>query len=258
MGTTASGERDYGFFTAGLDNEVLHIRFKKDLLGHLTDLSKRDVISKFLDHVLASGSVRVILINSDFREAGCEEYTRFFLKRGRLRNHYDFHRLCNMTGQLILAILGMERLVIHVSQGHVISTFLNISLACDYRIAADTTIFCNPYLDLGLIPIGGGPFFLSKLMGRGKALETLLLNKEISAPRAEQLGLVDRVVPAARIDAYAVEIAGKFSKLPASTVTGMKRLMNFSKKELEAYFELEQQEMIRILNSESFLSQLAG
>lgn len=258
MGHTALREVDYGFFTAEVKEEILYIRFKKNLLEHMTDLSKRDAISEFIDNVLASGSVRVILINSDFREAGCEEYSRFFLKRNRSQENFDFYRLCNLTGQLILAILGMDRLVIHVSQGNVISTFLNISLACDYRIAADNTIFCNPYLDLGLIPVGGGAFFFSRLMGRGIALETLLLNREISAGRAKQLGLVDRIVPADNIDDYAAEIAGDFSKIPANTVRGIKRLMNISKKELENHFEIEKQEMTRILNSESFLNQVAG
>lgn len=245
---------DNGFFAAGLENEVLHIRFRKNLLSHLSDLSKRDNLLQFIQDVLASRSVKVILINSDFREAGCEEYARFFLKQNRLQENFGFHRLCNLISQLILGIRNMDRLVIHASQGNVISTFLNISMACDYRIAADNTVFCNAYLDLGLIPIGAGPYFFSQVMGQGKALETILLHREISVQQAEQLGLVDQVIPLHRFDELAMRTAVRFAEAPASTIAGVKRLMSMSKEPLETCLEFEKQEMIKILNSESFLT----
>jgi hypothetical protein len=72
---------NFSFFSAHLDKNVLHLRFRKNLLEHLADLSKRDMISDFANQVSKSGDVKVILLNSDFRETGCEAYTRFFFKR---------------------------------------------------------------------------------------------------------------------------------------------------------------------------------
>lgn len=249
-------EGDFNFFSSRLDGEVLHITFRDNLLEHLANLSKRDVISNFASHVLQSEEIKVILLSSDFQEAGCEVYTRFLLDRNQDRDRSGFHRLLNITNQLILGITGLDRIVIHACQGNMISLFLNISLACDYRIAADTTVFCNPYLDLGLIPMGGGPYFLSKMLGTGKALETLLLNRDIDAEKALKLGLVDRVVPASDLDQASLDIAHRFAQNHAATIAGLKRLVNLRKKDLKAYFETEKQEFMKILNSDGFSRRL--
>ncbi|WP_300459283.1 enoyl-CoA hydratase/isomerase family protein [Desulfobacula sp.] len=246
-------EGDFGFFSACLEEEVLHIRFKENLLEHLINLSKRDMISDFASQVLKTPEAKAILLNSDFRDTGCEAYTRFFMEKSQASDRFDFHRLFNVTSQVVLGIIGLDRIVIHACQGNVISLFLNVSLACDYRIAADNTMFCNPYLDLGLIPVGGGPYFLSRMMGTGNAWETLLLNRDIDAQRALEIGLVDRVVPAADLDAAALDIARKFAAPPAGTIAGLKKLVNLSrKKDLQAYFEIEKQEMFKCINSREF------
>lgn len=245
-------EGDFGFFSARLDGAVLHIRFRENLLEHLADLSKRDIVSGFACRVSDSDSVRAILLNSDFSEAGCDAYTRFFLKKSLSVDHFDLHKLCNITSQLVQGIIGLDRVVIHACRGNVLSLFLNVSLACDYRIAADNTMFCNPYLDLGLIPVGGGPYFLSRMMGTGKAWEVLLLNKDLNALQALELGLVDRVVPLADIDSTALDIAHEFADKPAGTIAGLKKLMNFSRRELNVYFDMEKQEIFKLINSSEF------
>ena len=259
--TYSSGEKTHGkqnqmppgkfqFFSAHLDGEVLHICFRKNLLEHLADLSKRDIISNFANQVSKSGDAKVILLNSDFRETGCEAYTKFFLKGKQTRDLTDLHKLCNITSQLVLGLMGLDQMVIHACQGNVISLFLNISLACDYRIAADNTLFCNPYLDLGMIPMGGGPFFLPRMMRAGNLWETLLLNKDIDAQKALKIGLVDCVVSSSDLDKTALDTAHRFADNNAGTLAGLKRLVNFSKRDLKAYFELEKEEIFKRLNSQ--------
>ena len=56
--------------------------------------------------------------------------------------------------------LAFRPIVIHADSGNVLPLFLNISLAADYRITADNTMFQNPSLEYGLVPKGGGAFFL--------------------------------------------------------------------------------------------------
>ena len=85
----------------------------------------------------------------------------------------------------------MSQIVIHADSGNVLPLFLNISLACDYRIVADNTLFQNPCLEFGLVPKGGGAFFLSKIMGGSKAYEFLLSEEDIAAEEALRLGCWD-------------------------------------------------------------------
>jgi enoyl-CoA hydratase / 3-hydroxyacyl-CoA dehydrogenase len=70
-----------------------------------------------------------------------------------------------------------------------------LSMACDFRIAAESATFGQPEINLGIIPGFGGTQRLPRLVGEGKALELNLLGNPIGAYEAERLGLVNKVVP---------------------------------------------------------------
>jgi enoyl-CoA hydratase / 3-hydroxyacyl-CoA dehydrogenase len=70
-----------------------------------------------------------------------------------------------------------------------------LSMACDFRIAAESATFGQPEINLGIIPGFGGTQRLPRLVGEGKALELNLIGTPIGAYEAERLGLVNAVVP---------------------------------------------------------------
>ena len=82
-----------------------------------------------------------------------------------------------------------------------------LAMACTLRIAADTARFGQPEINLGIIPGYGGSQRLPRLVGKGVALEILLTGDMISAARAYEIGLVNRVVPAAELMAEAKKLA---------------------------------------------------
>src|SRR3954454_3978146 len=70
-----------------------------------------------------------------------------------------------------------------------------LSMACDFRLAAESATFGQPEINLGIIPGFGGPQRLPRLVGEGKALEMNLTGDAISAVEAHRLGLANVVVP---------------------------------------------------------------
>ena len=82
-----------------------------------------------------------------------------------------------------------------------------LAMACTLRIAADTARFGQPEINLGLIPGYAGSQRLPRLVGKGVALEILLTGDMINAQRAYEIGLVNRVVPAAELMAEAKKLA---------------------------------------------------
>jgi enoyl-CoA hydratase/carnithine racemase len=160
----------------------------------------------------------------------------------------DVHRLHNVFTQIILRIVELNKIVVHANSGKVISLFLNFSLACDYRIVADNTVFQNPYFKLGLVPIGGGAFFLSRRLGRSKALEILLSDADITADEAMKLGIVDKVVPRQELEKAAVDTARNFAQKPARSLAGLKKLINYSMIDLKDYMAIEYKELIKVLD----------
>jgi enoyl-CoA hydratase len=80
-------------------------------------------------------------------------------------------------------------------------------MACTLRLAADTARFGQPEIDLGAIPGFGGTQRLTRLVGKGVALELLLTGRQIAADEALRIGLVSRVVPAADLMGESRQVA---------------------------------------------------
>jgi len=243
-------DEQHDFFSAKRIDNIVIVRFKEDMLFRATDLSKRDDVLDYFDRVSKSDSIKVIVIFSSPDKSGIEEYFEFYhqlLKSKWAQN--DFHRLCSTVDQFLLKIVDSNKMIVHADSGRVISLYLNVSLACDYRIVADNTVFQNPYIELGLVPKGGGPFFLSKMLGISKAYEILLSGEDITAHEALSLGFVDKVVPLNTLEDAALEVAHRFAQKPVSTLAGVKKLLHFSMNDLKDYLSLENQELLRIVES---------
>jgi 2-(1,2-epoxy-1,2-dihydrophenyl)acetyl-CoA isomerase len=141
----------------------------------------------------------------------------------------------------------MNQIVVHADSGKVLPLFFNVSLACDYRIVADNTVFQNPCLEFGLAPKGGGAFFLSKIVGISKAYELLPSEEDITVEEGLNLGVVDEVVPFNALRDAAFKVAEQFARKPARSLRCCKRLLNYSLKNLCEYLEFETQELAKLI-----------
>lgn len=123
----------------------------------------------------------------------------------------------------------IERLpqpVIGVVNGFALGGGCELAMACDLLVAADTAKLGQPEVNLGIIPGYGGTQRLPRLVGRNVAKELVLTGDMITAQRAYEIGLVNRVVPAAELMKTAREIAGRIlSKGPVAIRTA-KMAMN--------------------------------
>lgn len=110
-------------------------------------------------------------------------------------------------------IARLDRPVIAAINGDAIGKGLELALACDLRIAAETSCFALDQIKSGLIPCDGGTQRLSRLVGKGKALEMILAGESIDAQEAFRIGLVTRIVPPQElmtvVTAMAKEMASK-------------------------------------------------
>ncbi len=112
------------------------------------------------------------------------------------------------TGQRAFdTIETLGKPVVAAVNGFALGGGCELAMACTLRIAADTARFGQPEVNLGLTPGYAGTQRLPRLVGRGRALELLLTGDPISATRAYEIGLVNRVVPAAELRAEAVKLA---------------------------------------------------
>ena len=112
------------------------------------------------------------------------------------------------AGQQVLDLIeNLGKPVIAAINGYALGGGCELAMACTIRIAADTAKLGQPEINLGIIPGYAGTQRLSRLVGRGRALELLLTGEPVSAAEAYRLGLVNRVVPAADLLAHVRTLA---------------------------------------------------
>jgi enoyl-CoA hydratase len=105
-----------------------------------------------------------------------------------------------VAGQALMArIETLGKPVIAAVNGFALGGGCELAMACTLRVAADSAQFGQPEIDLGLVPGFGGTQRLTRLVGRGRALDLLLSGRRIAAAEAERIGLVNRVVPASAL-----------------------------------------------------------
>lgn len=116
--------------------------------------------------------------------------------------------------------------VIAMVNGYAFGGGLELAMCCHLRIAADSAKVGQPEINLGLIPGFGGTQRLLRLVGRAATLELCLTGAPITAERALQLGLVNRVVPAAELEAETMKLAGQLANAAPLALRGMLDCVN--------------------------------
>ena len=128
----------------------------------------------------------------------------------------------SLLGQrLMRRIERMSKPVIAAVNGFALGGGLELAMACHLRIAADSARMGQPEINLGLIPGFGGTQRLLRLCGRAATLELCLLGAPVDATRAQQLGLVNRVVPAAELEAEVTTLASRLAKAAPLALRGI-------------------------------------
>ena len=149
------------------------------------------------------------------------------------------------------ALAAVPRPVIAAINGFALGGGLELALACDLRVAADSARLGFPEIQLGIFPGGGGTQRATRLIGPAKTKELIWSGRHVRAEEALAIGLVDRVVPAGEVLDTALEWA---SSLASGAVVAMgiaKRVVDGGLDgSLEAGLDLEAEGFIEVFATE--------
>lgn len=128
----------------------------------------------------------------------------------------------SLRGQRMMRrVEKMPKPVIAMVNGFALGGGLELAMCCHLRIAADNVKLGQPEINLGLIPGFGGSQRLLRLAGRAATLELCLTGAPIDATRALQLGIVNRVVPAAELETETMKLAEQLANAAPLALRGM-------------------------------------
>jgi 2-(1,2-epoxy-1,2-dihydrophenyl)acetyl-CoA isomerase len=153
--------------------------------------------------------------------------------------------------QAVLKMRLMPQPVIAAVNGPAAGAGMNIALAADIRIAADTATFGENFSRVGLFPDYGGTYFLPQLVGPSVAAEMFYTGEMIDAQTALRLGIVSRVVPAAQLEAEVKTLAMKIAQGPPIAISALKKVMfGNEQEELTAALDWEVEQQMKCFYSE--------
>ena len=127
---------------------------------------------------------------------------------------------------IVARIRRMEKPVLAAINGVTAGAGLGLALACDLRAASDKATFHEAFIKVGLAPDSGTSFWLTRILGLGRAMEVGLLGEPIDAQKAMSLGLVNWVFPDGEFRGRSAALAERLARGPTKAMGLTKRALN--------------------------------
>jgi enoyl-CoA hydratase len=129
-----------------------------------------------------------------------------------------------------------------------------VALACDFIVASETAKFCQPEINLAILPGWGGTQRLPRIVGTHKAKELCMLGEPIDAKEAERIGLVYKVVPPAKLNETVDELVKKLlSKSPCALQLAKEAVNKALDVELDAGLDYEADQFSKAFATEDHI-----
>jgi len=180
------------------------------LVGAIDECERRDDVRV----VILTGAGRGFCAGGDVFAMGSEADNRPHVTKKHIDDFIQAFpkRLAAFNKPIIAAVNGVAT-----------GGGMDLALGCDFRTAAKSARFAETYAKIGLLPGGGGAYYLPRIVGTAKALELLLTADFIEAEQALSIGLVNHVFDDADLLAETTKIARRIAVLPPYSVTMIKR-----------------------------------
>lgn len=195
------------------------------------DFALMDALVDATAQVAADDTLRVVVVRGAGRHFMAGGDLRTFegeLAKPPAQRSEDFRRMIGRLHSAIETLHRMPHPVVARVQGAVAGFGLSLMNACDLVVAAEDTYFASAYRNIALTPDGGGSWSLPRLVGTRRAMEILLLGERFDARRALEIGLVNRVVPLAELDAATDAVVQMLAQGPVLALRNAKRLVRES------------------------------
>ncbi|NGO76705.1 enoyl-CoA hydratase/isomerase family protein [Streptomyces sp. YC504] len=182
------------------------------------DVATQDRLKELADEATARDDVRAVVLyggekvfaaGADIKEMQAMDHAAMVLRARDLQDAFT-------------AVARIPKPVVAAVTGYALGGGCELALCADYRIAADNAKLGQPEILLGLIPGAGGTQRLSRLIGPSRAKDLIFTGRMVKSDEALQLGLVDRVVPAAEVYEQAHTWAAKLAQGPAIALRAAK------------------------------------
>lgn len=168
--------------------------------------------------------------------------------KGMVQGSFDIDEAMVLVSKYIRLLYTLPKITIAQIHGAAAGLGLSTALACDFVIAEETSKIAMNFIGIGLIPDGGGHFFMEERLGAVKAKQTIWQGEVMPGTKAHKVGLVDELVAEGLLDETVETMVETLLKSPLQSMIATKNIIHHSKLEQLDYVlqkEMETQPIMR-------------
>lgn len=174
--------------------------------------------------VAKDDAVRVVVLTGEGK-AFCSGQD---LKGGTGTKRSFMDSLHKRYNPIVRAMRNLPKPIVCRLNGVAAGAGCSLALACDVIVASEEATLIEVFINIGLVPDSGSSYFLPRLTGMAKAFELCSMGSRVKATEALRLGLVNKVVPAAELDAAVKQYTDYYAQAPTRAIGIIKRMLNKS------------------------------
>ncbi|HSQ64321.1 MAG TPA: enoyl-CoA hydratase-related protein [Polyangiaceae bacterium] len=150
---------------------------------------------------------------------------------------------------LIRAIVRCPKPTVAMVDGAAVGFGADMALACDLRVVSTRSYVQEKFVGIGLMPDGGGTFWLPRLLGTARAMQLCLLADKLEGPKLAELGVAALAVPAENLRERTLELAARLEKGPPLAYAAIKEALYANLGDLDEALHRERTGQLRLLRT---------
>jgi 2-(1,2-epoxy-1,2-dihydrophenyl)acetyl-CoA isomerase len=205
-------------------------------------------LTEAVNSAVADADVRCIVLTGDGENfcAGAD-LRRTFAEDPQILDKLD--QYMDMYHALIKAIVGSTKPVVCMLDGCAVGFGADLALACDLRVVTPRAYIQEKFVKIGLMPDGGGTFWLPRLVGTARAMKMILLAEKIEGQTLFDLGIASHIAAPANLRETTLAVARELESGPPLAYAEIRRAVYGSWGSLDDALRREREGQLKLLKS---------
>lgn len=217
------------------NNRVATITFNRPQAMNAMDLVMMEELGDCFGKLQEATDVQVVVLKGEGRA-----FSSGGDIKGMVQGDLDLGKAMDLVSNYIRSLYTLPMITIAQVHGAAAGLGLSTALACDFVIAEETSKIAMNFIGIGLVPDGGGHFFMQERLGAVKAKQAIWQGEVMPGTKAHKVGLVDELVAEGLIEETVESMVTTLLNSPILSMIATKKIINGSKLE-QLNYVLEQE-----------------
>ncbi|MET7480110.1 enoyl-CoA hydratase-related protein [Streptomyces sp. NPDC005648] len=196
------------------------------------NIATKVALREAVESAAGDDAVRAVLLTAAGERAFCvgqdlKEHIGLLVSDRETGTSHTMSTVKEHYNPIVRALAGMRKPVVAGVNGVAAGAGFGLALAADYRVVADTASFNTSFAKVALTADSGISWTLPRVVGAGRATDLLLFPRSISAQEAQEIGIVNRLVPSAELRDEALKVARALAEGPTVAYAAIKEAVGY-------------------------------